>query len=130
MKNYIGIIQKEGKQFGIIFPDFTGCASVGNTIEETYKNGIEALSLHINGMKEDKENVPEPSSIESIKQKKSDWYDLDNSTFMCIPYIEEQNKIVRVNITIEQTLLNKIDSITNNRSAFLSQVVEKYLKYC
>ena len=70
MKNYIGIIQEENKQFGIIFPDFPGCVSVGDTIEEVYKNGIEALSLHINGMKEDsKDNIPEPSNLKTIKHK-------------------------------------------------------------
>ena len=131
MKNYIGIIQEENKQFGIIFPDFPGCVSVGDTVEEAYKNGIEALSLHINGMKEDGEdNIPEPSNFETIKQKQGDWYNLDNAVVMFIPYIEEQNKTVRINITMEQTLLNKIDSITKNRSAFLSQAAERYFKYC
>ena len=129
MKNYIGIIQEENKQFGIIFPDFPGCVSVGDTVEEAYKNGIEALSLHINGMKEDSEdNIPEPSNLETIKQNQGDWYNLDNAVVMFIPYIEEQNKTVRINITMEQTLLNKIDSITKNRSAFLSQAAERYFK--
>ena len=122
MKNYIGIIQEENKQFGIIFPDFPGCVSVGDTVEEAYKNGIEALSLHINGMKEDGEDIPEPSNLETIKQNQGDWYNLDNAVVMFIPYIEEQNKTVRINI--------KIDSITKNRSAFLSQAAERYFKYC
>ena len=130
MKNYIGIIQKENKNYGIIFPDFKGCISVGDTVEDVYKNGIEALSLHINGLKEDNENIPEPSTLEEIKKNQGDWYNLDNSIIMFIPYIEEQAKTVRINITIEQTLLNKIDSVAKNRSAFLSQAAERYFKYC
>ena len=81
-------------------------------------------------MKEDSEDIPEPSNLETIKQKQGDWYNLDNAVVMFIPYIEEQNKTVRINITMEQTLLNKIDSITKNRSAFLSQAAERYFKYC
>ena len=129
MKNYIGLVSKENENYGIIFPDFLGCISVGNTIEEVYKNGIEALSLHINGIKEDKKEIPEPRTLEEIKQSNEDWYDFKNSIIMFIPYIPEQDKYVRINITINQTLLNKIDSISKNRSAFISQMAEKYFGY-
>jgi metal-responsive CopG/Arc/MetJ family transcriptional regulator len=44
-----------------------------------------------------------------------------------MPYIQEQNKVVRINISINQRLLNKIDTITKNRSAFLSEIAEKYI---
>jgi predicted RNase H-like HicB family nuclease len=126
MKNYVGIIQKE-KKYGIVFPDFPGCVSFGDTIEEVYKNGIEALSLHINGMMEDNDLIPEPRTIEEIKKTSEEWYDFEDAIFLYIPYIQEQNKVVRINISINQGLLNKIDTITKNRSAFLSEIAEKYI---
>lgn len=129
MLNYIALVQKENNQYGIIFPDFPGCVSVGKTIDEAYKNGIEALALHIEGLKEDKEKIPQPRTVEEIKTSKEDWYDINNSLIMYIPYISNNtNKYKRINITLNQSILDRIDRITNNRSAFLSKAAENYLK--
>ena len=128
MLNYIALIQKENKEYGVIFPDFPGCVSVGKTVDEAYKNSIEALALHIDGIKEDKEQIPEPRTFDEIQKSKEDWYTVDNSLIMYIPYISNNsNKYVRINITLNQTILDKIDRITNNRSAFLSKAAESYL---
>lgn len=128
MLNYVALIQKENKEYGVIFPDFPGCVSVGKTVDEAYKNSIEALALHIDGIKEDKEQIPEPRTFDEIQKSKEDWYTVDNSLIMYIPYISNNsNKYVRINITLNQTILDKIDRITNNRSAFLSKAAESYL---
>ena len=128
MLNYVALIQKENKGYGVIFPDFPGCVSVGKTVDEAYKNSIEALALHIDGIKEDKEQIPEPRTFDEIQKSKEDWYTIDNSLIVYIPYISNNsNKYVRINITLNQTILDKIDRITNNRSAFLSKAAESYL---
>ena len=128
MLNYVALIQKENKEYWVIFPDFPGCVSVGKTVDEAYKNSIEALALHIDGIKEDKEQIPEPRTFDEIQKSKEDWYTVDNSLIMYIPYISNNsNKYVRINITLNQTILDKIDRITNNRSAFLSKAAESYL---
>jgi len=60
MKHYIAIVRKEGgSAYGVEFPDFPGCISSGDTIEEALKSAEGALSLHIRGMKEDCEEIPE-----------------------------------------------------------------------
>ena len=59
IKKYIAVINKENaKQFGVIFPDFLGCVSVGKNLEEAEKMAQEALQFHIDGMLKDGEEFP------------------------------------------------------------------------
>ena len=59
IKKYIAVIDKENaKQFGVIFPDFLGCVSVGKNLEEAEKMAQEALQFHIDGMIKDGEELP------------------------------------------------------------------------
>ena len=48
MANYIAIVHKEPKSdFGVSFPDFPGCITAGNNIDEAKDMAEEALTLHI-----------------------------------------------------------------------------------
>lgn len=71
LKQYIGIIQKneDSSDYGIMFPDFLGCVSAGSTIEELKRMAKEALELHIEGMIEDGEEIPEPSKFTDVIDK-------------------------------------------------------------
>ena len=70
LKQYIGIIDKdENSDYGIMFPDFLGCVSVGSTIEELKIMAKEALQFHIDGMIEDRKEIPEPSNFPDIIKK-------------------------------------------------------------
>lgn len=50
-------------QYGIHFPQFPGCVSVGDTIYEVLGAGQEALQFHIDGMLEDEEVIPTPTEV-------------------------------------------------------------------
>lgn len=66
---YIAIInQEESNKFGVVFPDFEGCVSVGDTLEEAKTMAKEALELHIEGLLADGETLPQPKSLEDIKK--------------------------------------------------------------
>ena len=44
MTYYIAIVEEEeGKAFGVWFPDFPGCFSAGDTLDEAMLNAAEAL---------------------------------------------------------------------------------------
>lgn len=66
IKKYIAVIDKD---FGIIFPDFLGCVSVGDNIDDAKIKAQEVLQFHIQGMREDGEELPEPKTIEWVKEK-------------------------------------------------------------
>jgi predicted RNase H-like HicB family nuclease len=64
---YIGLIHKDaGSDYGVSFPDFPGLVSAGKDLEDAQAMAEEALALHIEGLVEDGEAIPEASSLEAI----------------------------------------------------------------
>lgn len=59
---YAVVIEKTGTGFSAYVPDLPGCIATGATIEELETSIREAIEFHIDGLKEDGEPVPHPSS--------------------------------------------------------------------
>lgn len=51
----------------VSFPDLPGCFTCGQTQEEAVRMAKEAMALHLYGMEEDGDSIPDPSSATSIK---------------------------------------------------------------
>ena len=65
---YAVVIEKAQSNYSAYVPDLPGCIATGNTIEEVEKEIREAIEFHIEGMRQDGENVPQPgSSVEYIE---------------------------------------------------------------
>ncbi len=64
MKNLKVIIEQTDNGLWANIPTLPGCISFGNNFEELKKNITEAVELHIEGMKEDGENIPEFDKFE------------------------------------------------------------------
>ena len=63
--DYVAIIHKDpDSDFGVSFPDFPGCITAGRTLDEAKVMALEALTGHIEVMREAGEPVPAPSSLE------------------------------------------------------------------
>ena len=66
---YVAYLHKDRKSdFGASFPDFPGCITVGQTLEEAHRMAAEALMLHIGGMVEDGDAIPEPSTLDALAE--------------------------------------------------------------
>ncbi len=59
---YAVIIEEGENGFGAYVPDLPGCAAVAETREELMQLIQEAIDFHIEGLLEDGQPVPEPSS--------------------------------------------------------------------
>mgnify|MGYP000585582063 CR=1 FL=1 len=121
MANYIAVVHKYPKSdFGVSFPDFPGCITAGSSIDEAKDMAHDALSLHIKGMMEDGENIPTPSKLEDIMDD-SDY--ADAAAIIIVAVSEAKPRSVRVNITVPEDMLRKIDTIARkrgmSRSSFL-----------
>jgi predicted RNase H-like HicB family nuclease len=67
MPAYIALVRKDpDSDFGVEFPDFPGCVTAGEDLEEAKALAEEALRFHIEGMIEDGEALPRPSRFEQI----------------------------------------------------------------
>ena len=124
MTSCIGLIRKDtDSDFGVDFPDFPGCISAGTTLDEARRMAQEALELHVGGMIEDGEALPVGSSLETIM---ADPENADAVAFV-VTVPEAADRTVRVNITLPERLLRRIDERAKNRSAFLARAAEKAL---
>ena len=47
---YVSFIHRDEAGFGVSFPDFPGCVSVGATIDDAVRQGSEALAFHVEGL--------------------------------------------------------------------------------
>ena len=56
--------------FWITFPDFPGCFSQGESMEEAYEMAIEALGLCISDMEKERITLPVPTNPTKIFQEK------------------------------------------------------------
>ena len=64
MRNYIGLIHKDAdSDYGVSFPDFPGLITAGTDLDDARAMAEEALALHIEGLAEDGEAIPEPSTL-------------------------------------------------------------------
>ena len=102
--------------YGVTFPDIPGCYAAGDTIEEAMRNASEALALHLEVMQEEGLPLPKSSRPETILADPS-------LKLAAIAMIDAPtpNKSVRVNISMASDLLDRIDAMTSNRSAFLAE---------
>ena len=129
MRNYIGLIHKDAdSHFGVSFPDLPGVITAGTTLDDARAMAQEALALHLEGLAEDGEAVPEPSALDEIMS------DPDNQSGVAIlvSVKSEQLKAVRVNVTLPGDILEQIDRFAEahgyTRSGLLTQAAKKLME--
>ncbi len=121
MANYIAVVHKDPKSdYGVSFPDFLGCITVGSTIDEAKNMAQQALPFHIKGMLQDGETIPKPSALEGILNN-PDY--ADAAAFLVVHIPDIRPKTMRVNITVPEDTLKQIDIMAKkrgmSRSSFL-----------
>jgi predicted RNase H-like HicB family nuclease len=116
---YIAYLHKDRESdYGVSFPDLPGCVTAGRTLEEARRMARETLALHLAGMAEDGEAVPEPSRLDDLA---SDPARKDAVCFLVSADVP--NRVLRVNITAKESQLRTIDEFAAaagmSRSAFI-----------
>ena len=59
---YAVVIEKAEGNYSAYVPDLPGCVATGTTLEEVEREIREAVAFHIEGLHEDGQPVPPPSS--------------------------------------------------------------------
>ncbi len=129
MTQYIALLHKtERKGYGVSFPDFPGCVTVGRTVEDALREGAEVLAFHVDGMREDGIKIPKPRTLEAIREAKQDWVEMEDAIVATVPLLPPQGRALRVQVTMDERLLARIDAVTKNRSAFLAWAALRVLE--
>ena len=120
--------------FGISFPDFPGCISFGDTVDDAIRHGSQALAFHVEGMFEDgefapDESTPDPRSLEAIRNdpELAEWR--RGADIVFVPLFQNRGWSQRVNISLDRGLLEAIDDEARRRgmtrSAFLTSAARR-----
>ena len=125
---YFALLRKEpDSDFSGDFPDFPGCVTAGETLEEARKLAAEVLEFYIDGMLEDRLPIPPPSTLETIMA--------DPDNVEALPFMVEvpdhRPRAVRVNLTMSETDLEALDAFAKkqgkSRSAVLTEAARRVI---
>lgn len=123
---YPSIFSFDNDGISVEFPDLKGCFTCGDTTQEAMAMAKEAMGLHLFGMEEDNETIPEPTDIRDIKLK-------DNQSIVLIevymPIIREaiNNQSVKKTLTIPRWLNNLAEKNNINFSQLLQSALKDIL---
>jgi len=128
MRHYVALVEQGDDGYGVVFPDLPGVISAGNTYDETIRNAHEILAhvASVSGVS----GLPKPRTLEQIKQTWEDWdewkcnYNFVVSLISLLPF---GTKTKRINVSINERLLARVDAVANNRSEFISNALEMAL---
>ena len=130
MEKYVAVLRKTpASDFGVEFLDLPGCFSAGSTLEEAKSMASEALRLHLDGLEEDRAEIPAASDLDGVEKMLRGKRGDDFYALVEVEAEPAEQRIVRVNITIEERLLRDIDSAAAaggmSRSGFLADAARR-----
>ena len=64
--HYLVVVEEGPKSYGAYVPDLPGCIAAGDSREEVLTLIREAIEFHLDGLKEDGQPIPAPSSSSEV----------------------------------------------------------------
>ena len=129
--NYPIVIHKDkDSDYGVTVPDLPGCFSAGSSIDEAIAMAQEAIELHLEGLIEDGEIVPEPGAIEDYQNMRK----YRGGVWAVVSIAPSKLRIAakRVNITMPERVLDAVDGFARahnqTRSGLLTEAAVAYVK--
>lgn len=126
VKPYPAILEPTKEGYSLYFPDLPGAISVGDDYENAIENAEESLSLHLYGMISDKEKLPKPTHMSKILKslEKGELAALIHPDIFGVK-ARQEDKAVRVNITMPKSLLEAIDLRARSLKIDRSKLLQK-----
>lgn len=116
----------EIKGYSVVFPDLPGCITEGDTMEEALHMAKDALELHIYGLEEDEDIIPEPSAPETLEVPDKAFISLVE-VWMPVIRDEMRNKAIKKTLTIPKWLNDLAEKNNVNFSHVLQVALKDYL---
>ena len=135
MKTYFAAFIPSDGQWAVLFADFE-LSTQGDTLGEAFAAAQEALHGRVKCMMEDGEALPEPSDMVQARSRIAHWCaeeDLplpEGTLFQMVPCEEVSTRLVRVNVSFPESVLERIDAKAKlagmTRSGFLAAAAQAY----
>jgi len=110
-------------KIAIYFPDLDGVISSGENEQDAFRNAHEALLLHLFGMEEDGDHIPEPSTVKGLQLEENQCAVLIE-VYMPPFRLQQENKYVKKTLTIPEWL----NILGEKNNVNFSQLLQKALK--
>lgn len=128
--NYPIVIHKDrGSDYGVSVPDLPGCFSAGATLDEAMAMAREAIELHLEGLIEEGQPIPAPTTIES--HRRNSRYSGGIWAVVEIDHSNLRMQAKRINITMPQRTLDAVDRFARQhgetRSGMLARAAMDYI---
>ncbi|AXU28783.1 TPA: type II toxin-antitoxin system HicB family antitoxin [Clostridioides difficile] len=123
---YPAILSYDNDGISVEFPDLPGCLTCGDTTEEALKMAKEALGLHLYGMEEDNDIIPNATTIDKLNLEKNQIPTLIE-IYMPIHRKAIENYSVKKTLTIPQWLNREAEKHKVNFSQILQEALKNHL---
>jgi predicted RNase H-like HicB family nuclease len=121
MRTFVAVVHKDPEtDYGVSFPDFPGCITAGTSMDDAVRMAQEALEFHLDGLREEGRTVPEAGR--DLDEVRADREFADAAGYLLVP-VETVRKATRVNISIEEGLLARLDRAAAERSMSRSAAI-------
>jgi predicted RNase H-like HicB family nuclease len=125
MAQYQAILEgcmQEG--YSVRFPQFAGCVTAGDTVDEALFMAQEALTLHLQGLQEDGEEIEKPDFHPELAVRAGE--------ILALVEVNIKPRKSRFNVMLDGGLVRSIDSLVQSgkyesRSAFLAVAAQHEL---
>ena len=127
---YAAIFSYEKDGVHVVFPDLPGCITFGADEDEAVRMAREALALHIYGMEQDGDEMPQPSSLRMLAEQE----DLqENEVFMLVEAFmptfreRESKRFVKKTLSIPYWMNAEAERVGLNCSQTLQNAIAQKL---
>jgi predicted RNase H-like HicB family nuclease len=121
--NVVAMVHYENGAYGVSFPDFPGCTTVADDLDGAVAKAAEVLAFHVEGLAEDGP-LPRPRSMSELERDPAFREDARGALLVLVPY-NPPTRAVRINITVDESLLARIDRAAEaegeTRSGYLAK---------
>jgi predicted RNase H-like HicB family nuclease len=128
---YLVLVEPDEAGYSVIIPDFPGSGTSGDTLEEALQRAEDHLAVHVDGLLEEKLDIPNPRSLEALKADPNLAEDWASHPIAAVVPVFLPEKAERINITIDSGLLHRVDRAAElsgeTRSGFIAQALRERL---
>jgi DNA end-binding protein Ku len=118
----VAIIHRDGGTYRVSFPDFPGCTTLADDLDKAVANAGEVLAVHAERLAEEGP-LPRPRNVSELQSDPNFSEKAKDALLILVPY-EPPSRAVRVNITLQESLLARVDraaeAVSETRSAYLA----------
>jgi predicted RNase H-like HicB family nuclease len=133
MTRYVALIDGKRGAYGVVVPDLPGCTSAGKTIDQAYRNAVEAVRLWVEDAEADGEKLPRRRSLEALRADPEVVAALaEGAAITMVPVLRDAGRPAKANLSLDAGLLEAIDEAAEahglTRSAFLASAAREKIK--